>query len=165
MSATERVASAKAEMNVLREREAEFAMAQVESKAEVLEARGREATVKEANRERDFQLQQLKRRLDDLNKRLEARVAEQESQKLALQESELRCHRLRRELFESERDRKRVLDVVRKVMDRFETGNKAAQDFAASMGSVGKMSGYQTSSSSTRALGNSTRSPSPQRRR
>merc|ERR1712014_306369 len=86
----------------------------------LLESRSQTDAVKDANKERDAQLAQLKRRVNDLTARLETRTKEQEDKRLALQESEMRCHRLRREIYESEMERKRVLGVVRKVLERFE---------------------------------------------
>merc|ERR1711953_229456 len=119
--------------HVLKERDAEFAMTHVENRAELVESHGQTDAVKDASKERDALLAQLKRRVNDLMGRMENRTKEQEDKRLALQESELRCHRLRREIYESELERKRVLDVVRKVLERFQ---EAASPHASVLGAM-----------------------------
>eukprot|EP00927_Polykrikos_kofoidii_P078371 TRINITY_DN75200_c0_g1_i1.p1 TRINITY_DN75200_c0_g1~~TRINITY_DN75200_c0_g1_i1.p1 ORF type:complete len:325 (+),score=58.31 TRINITY_DN75200_c0_g1_i1:93-977(+) len=114
---SEKVAAARAEVHILREQDAEFAVSQMAARTEIMESRGRMATGKEINKERNFQLGQLRRRVDELMKSLESRTIEHESMRLSLQESEIRCQQLRRQLSDSETERRHVVDVVNSVMN------------------------------------------------
>eukprot|EP00928_Gymnodinium_smaydae_P053224 TRINITY_DN37267_c0_g1_i1.p1 TRINITY_DN37267_c0_g1~~TRINITY_DN37267_c0_g1_i1.p1 ORF type:complete len:352 (+),score=61.61 TRINITY_DN37267_c0_g1_i1:101-1156(+) len=125
VSLTERIAAARAEVHVQREQGAELALARAEGRSEVCEARVFEEEIKEANRGKEEERERLRKLVAARSRRLEALTRKEQDARASLKESELRCERLQRELFESERERKRMLDVVQGVITKTPSNSRA----------------------------------------